>query len=369
MNHSAARVLAVLALALLFIVPAVQASDHADPVFLNDPEANITGLFFFPHGDQMIMVLNVRRSTTKPAPFKLSQYEYVVNFDFHSKVEFDDEHRLRYGGAVPNSEGISPDATITIHLNDDTTIRDKKVTGLQAPETFRWWSGLRDDPFIFPRFFGKNVISMVASIPMTAFPAGQQDFVIWGVTSKNGKQIDHVGRSNRTQLGRFDFLNTLPPKEHVAAIMKQMKKLDPYFKCLRKYKLTTPIANLTMPTLGIRKYDFAPDVMIYSTRYPPGFPNGRRLEDDIVWKTCEFGDCDLYELAFTEGGFPRQTVNDKPLLADFPFMAAPWPDKAELPPPVSFWRVGIWILLALILWHLLWFWFGIWYCRRRRRAA
>ena len=50
-------------LALLALAPrAVEASDHADPMILEDPDANITGLFFFPKGDQMILILNVRRA-------------------------------------------------------------------------------------------------------------------------------------------------------------------------------------------------------------------------------------------------------------------------------------------------------------------
>jgi hypothetical protein len=343
---------------LVSFAPAALASDHADPIFLSDPEANITGLFCFPHGDQLVLILNVRRSTTKGTPFPLAPYEYDINIDTHSEVTYDDENRARYGGKVTNPEGISADINIKIHLNDDITFKDVAYTGLKDTKGITTWSGLRDDPFIFPRFFKVNVISLVFSIPQSALPPGRQDFLLWGVTSKNGKEIDHVGRSNRTQLGRFYFINTLPPNQHVAAIMKEMKKTDAITKWLKKYDLTTPLGNGYSMLLGIRKYDLAPDVMVYTTRYPPGFPNGRQLTDDIVAKTCETGDCDLQELSFTEGNWPRAVINDKPFSPNLPFEADPWPVKTpEKALPVSFfWHVGIWLLLIVLLIAALYTW-------------
>jgi hypothetical protein len=363
----------VLVLAAMLLAPLAEASDHADPIFLESNESNITGLFFFPHDDQYILILNVRRATQKGAPFNLSPYEYAINIDWHSAITFDDENRARYGGKVTNPEGISPDVSIKIHLNDDTTIKDHVITGM-SDAGIRWWSGLRDDPFIFPRFFKRNVISMVMSVPKTSFPAGKQDWLLWATTSKGGKQIDIVGRSNRTQLGRFNFLNVLPPNQHVSAIMKEMQKQNRFLPFLQKYKLTTPLYNLFHMVLQIRPYDIAPDVMVFSTRYPPGFPNGRQLPDDIVLRTCMIGDCDLFELSYIEGTqFPRATVNDKPFLADFPFEADPWPDMAEKPGPVSFWRIGIWLLLLflliVVLWSWLWYRIGVRSCEKRVRVV
>jgi len=47
----------------LFLAPVgAFASDHADPTDLTDPNANITDLFFFPKGDQYILIFNVRRA-------------------------------------------------------------------------------------------------------------------------------------------------------------------------------------------------------------------------------------------------------------------------------------------------------------------
>ena len=58
-------------------------------------------------------------------------------------------------------------------------------------------------------------------------------------------------------------------------------------------------------------------------------------------------------MAFIEGGWPRALVNDKPFLADWPFLAEPYPDSAEAAPPSrSIWPyiIEIVILFALVNW-------------------
>ena len=170
---------ALMLLAALFaFTPSLRASDHADPTNLTDPNANITGLFIFPKGDQYILIFNVRRSLTNPKPYDLSRYEYVVNIDLTSPVAFESAaDRARYGGTIVVPEKLHTDASITVHLIDDTTLKDISFAGLKGADRIRLFTGVRDDPFVFPRFFNMNVISMVMSIPMTSFPAGQQDFI------------------------------------------------------------------------------------------------------------------------------------------------------------------------------------------------
>src|SRR3954454_5915942 len=230
--------LAVLGLVacLLALTPsALRASDHADPMNLTDPNANITDLFLFPKGDQLILIFNVRRALTNPRPYKLSDYKYVVNFDLTTPVSFDNtEDRMRYGGTVITPEKLHADASITVLLNDDATLKEITPRGLKT-EISKVFAGVRDDPFIFPRFFKKNVIAMVMSIPMSAFP-GQQDFILWGNTYKGDKQFDHVGRSIRSQLPRFEALNTLQPKDHVAELMKLQKKWGDISDWLKSFK-------------------------------------------------------------------------------------------------------------------------------------
>src|SRR5215475_8122706 len=126
MKLSAGRaVLALTLLAFLSVVPmVVRASDHADPLNLTDPFANITDLFFYPKGDQYILIFNVRRALTASQPYDLSPYEYRVNFDLTTPTTFDSaEDRARYGGTITTPDRLHPDATITVRLNDNTTLK------------------------------------------------------------------------------------------------------------------------------------------------------------------------------------------------------------------------------------------------------
>ncbi len=348
---------------LVACLPA-QGSDHADPIKLKRLEAGITGLFAFPNEDKLVVILGVRRALTESPPFDLKPYTYRIHMDLDTAVSFENkEDQNRYGGTVLKPEKIHSKVTIEIRLNDDTTVREKTFAGLNNPDSIRLWTGIRDDPFIFPRFFGTNIVAMVMEIPFTSFPENQQDFILWATSSRKGRQIDHVGRANRTMLPRFDFLNKLPPSEHVAALHKRHD--DP--------GLVQDIARTEiMPLFALRQYDFAPDVMIFTRRFPAKFPNGRLLTDDVAALTCQQGDCLLWELSFADSDdYPRKEVNDKPFLDAFPYLAEPWPTKPVSPTPgltgKNKTKLVLIILLVVVLFLLPWILY--WKCRRNLKSA
>jgi hypothetical protein len=255
--------------------------------------------------------------------------------DLHTNVTVDNkDERARYGGSIVNPEGIKEDVAIKIRLKNDSTLNTVKYDGLQNTEHIRLFTGVRDDPFIFPRFFKRNAIVMVLSIPFASFPKDQRDWILWGTSTriKDGVQIDHVGRSNRSQQGRFDFLNTLHPSRHVAAIKAHNQTRMQIEKTLMQY--LPPLVNAYQPLFKLRPYDNFPDVMIYTNQYPIGFPNGRKLTDDVAALTCDQGDCALVEGAYIDSPqYPRATVNDKSFLKEFPYLAEPWPTSPPPAPP------------------------------------
>ncbi|MBP1851561.1 hypothetical protein [Rhizobium halophytocola] len=350
--------LATVALLVLGLSPSARASDHADPTNLMGPESNITGLFLFPKDDRLILIFNVRRALTVPAPYSLEPYLYEIKLDLSTPVDFTDPaNTARYGGTVSEPAKLHADATIRIRLNNDASLKSVEYEGLENTGDIRSFFGVRDDPFTFPRFFGVNVVSMALSLPRNAFPDGQQDFILWGTTSRDGEQIDHVGRSIRTQLPRFGFLNTIAPDRQVPALVEHSARTTKIYNFLKGNKewWSAAFGELMETTFLLRKYDNQPDVMIYSDRFAPGYPNGRQLGDDVVAQTCAFGDCLLQDIAFIEGGFPRSTVNDKPFLPDFPYLAEPWPDKAPPAPPtrsLTPYLVVIAIIFILLSWVL-----------------
>jgi hypothetical protein len=324
----------LLSLVLLFFPKGLNSSDHADPVILEVLESGITDLYAFPEGDQLIVMLNVRRALTAPPPYQLEPFEYAIYMDVHSEVTFDNPaEKARYGGTIKKPDAIKEDVTIKIRLKNDATLNSVKYDGLQNPDRIKLVTGVFDDPFIFPRFFRRNTIAMILSIPFSSFPNKDgMDWILWGTSTrlKDGVQIDHVGRSNRTQVGRFEFLNTLHPSRHVAAIKEHNETRERIEKFLME--CFPPLVNAFQPLFKIRPYDYFPDVMIYTKRDKPRFPNGRKLEDDVALLTCMEGDCPLVESSYIDSAkWQRDTSNDKPFLKEFPYLAAPWPAPEPKP--------------------------------------
>jgi hypothetical protein len=246
-------------------------------------------------------------------------------------------------------------------LNDDATVKTYKIDGIYNGQPvlggplregeINIRASIFDDPFIFPRFFRTNVIGIVVSIPLDRFPAGQRNYVLWATASKNGKLIDHVGRSQRTQLPRFDHLNTLPPSQHVADLNRRHENpglLDDFMR------------TFLSPLFGRRPYDAAPDVIVFTRDRETKFPNGRKLDDDVAALIAQTGDTQLWEAAYMEDNrYPRVTKNDgefkidektkkrvrnpdgsfeeyslKPFSTDFPYLAGPWTvDQRAAAPP------------------------------------
>ena len=380
--QSRVRRLAASLLGAAFVVafaPAF-ASDHADPVVLEDPETNLTDLFFFPDGNNYVLIFDVRRNLTDAPPYDLKDDSFTVNIDLHSQVTYDNAaDRARFGGTIVRPSEVGADATIEIRLNDDGSLKESKIAGLAGQDAIRIWSGVRDDPFIFPPFFKKNTIATVMSIPVSSFPPGRQDFLLWATTEHDGKQVDHVGRSIRTQLPRYTSLlgspniNVTAPKDQVAAIDETAKGREKVTKIINRYTQLAPILPVWQTTLEMRAFDLmTPDVMVFTTRFPAGYPNGRLLTDDVVSLTCKVGDCLLVELAQRTGIWPQPTMNDKPFSATFPYLADPWPSSPEPAPTAkSIVPLVIFIvLLLLLIFTVIPFWIGYrWGWKRCRRAA
>jgi hypothetical protein len=113
-------------------------------------------------------------------------------------------------------------------------------------------------------------------------------------------------------------VNTLPPSQHVAATKAHNQTRMRIEKTLMQY--LPPLVNAYQPLFKIRPYDDFPDVMIYTNQYPIGFPNGRKLTDDVAALTCDQSDCALVEGAYIDSpAWSRAMVNDTAFLNEFPY--------------------------------------------------
>ncbi len=372
------------------------ASDHADPVdplMIRSTTGGLTGLFVFPtkdrqrsdidpetgdrvplidpdRADGLAIVLCVSRGLAENPPFEdLDDYTYKIFIDWNSDVVINDstdgsasseEERAtaRYGGLVTRPDRIAESVVIAMQIEEsaeDFLEQTARLVGESDAEDLElskddWYVGVRDDPFIFPQFFGTNVIAMVVHIPYNQLPTDRRRFLIWATSERHGAQIDIVGRAQRTQLPRFDLLNTLHPSKHVRVIEEAIHNPG---------LVQDLMGFLIPPEFMFRPFDSRPDVLIFSKDHPVGYPNGRRLEDDVAKLACEQGDCQLFELSFAEPRSPRSslharyvggrpTANDKPFLDSFPYLAEPWTDPTPTDPPALSYR-NLVLLIFLIL--------------------
>lgn len=369
---------AILAVAsFLTVLPTPSfASDHADPMTLNvfkvqpDPEANITDLHAFIDGENLVVSLCARRALRpdQVGGLELDGYRFRISMDFHPPVRFatdpppsgsnannaranqERSQQALYGGIIDKPEDITPEVTLEFGMSlvkdpvngeqSQAKLTQLNIQGLSgaqnivseekvvdgkvaipanafAPGQINVQTGVFDDPFIFPRFFRRNVVGVVTSIPLKLLPQRDQPVLLWATThGKDGKQIDHVGRSLRTQLPRFGYLNVLAPSGHNAAITKVHAGPTIVEDVSR---------TLIAPLIAHRHYDTFPDVMIYDLSKPARFPNGRALSDDVAKTLADAGETLLFELSYAESRqFPRAIANDKAFRPRFPYLAERW---------------------------------------------
>ncbi len=280
--------LAVLAAVLLAPPHPARGSDHADTpqlVSLGRHDARITDLFAFTRGDRLVLILN-----TNPAiPGSVVEYawaddlELQIAIDNDSEISFSDANaNAIFGGTIVNPAGIEEDITFDIDIHKGAP--RLKVKGIRGDykKDIRFFSGLRDDPFIRGPQIGKNVAAMVIELPLAAVLADSSAFLVWGTTRVDdivGQTAEFVGRSLRSQLPAFLALNDFHPSQHLSE-------------------------------LGL-----TPDVIIYDTNLPATFPNGRLLTDDVI---------DLVGVpALLASDAPFPSANDVPFLTGFPYLAPP----------------------------------------------
>lgn len=282
------RLRAIVVAGLAACLPgAASASDHGDTnalVAAGRHDARITDFYVFTRGPNLVLTMTILGEVPEPTNAFRFRSDVVYRFllDRGAEVRFDESEQTRlYGGTVADPSAIREDVVVEIRFADDGAHR-LDVSGLRpgTDSGLAFFAGVRDEPFIRSIVIGLNIAAIVVELPLRRVLAETDPPILlaWATTDVAGipGEQDELGaRAYRSMLPDGQGLNTLHPSLHS------------------------------------RTFGVAPDVVIFDTRRPAAFPNGRALTDDVV------------DLIGRPDGAPFPSANDVPFLDTFPYLAPP----------------------------------------------
>jgi hypothetical protein len=312
------------------------AADHLDaPLVKLDGRIDINDVYAFQSPQDPNRAVLVM--TTHPAAGVISSTDYRPG----AKYEF----------LIDRNGDARPDATIQAMFSDVRegvqryTVRASGLgrsgviaTGVTGAVTTNGvvttFAGLRDDPFFFDLanfnngatfcgsglpvsdfFLGLNTNAIVLEVPRTWMGSGTLG--IWGRTVVSGQQVDRMGRPailtvfippNPFEMGSTDLGNLEDQFNRTQPADDQAKWRGEIVNTL----LALGNSQATADALA----DFLlPDVLTVDLSSSAGFPNGRRLADDVI--DVELG-------LITGGAITTDCVaNDSTFLSTFPYLGVP----------------------------------------------
>lgn len=305
-----------------------QAADHRDGPIFGPPGITITNsrrdlndvyAFVSPtNANNTVLILDVSpfAGATTPNSFDPA-IAFELKVDNNGDAVEDIRFRVTFG--PPDGNGIQQVTlrglpSTVFPANGGILARGNTRTNLPVVGGGTFRAGEQDDPFFFdsvgfnqllnggsfPRpvgtavnFFGPNVntLSMILEIQSSRLRSspGNPNIGVWAISDLNGQQIDRMGRpavntalippvprgSNITNPGpdvRTAFNAGLPKND--------LKAFGPYM--LKVLSSPTGLYKRTQnDAQGLVNF-LLPDILTFDTSSTAGFPNGRRLRDDVI---------------------------------------------------------------------------------------
>lgn len=333
----AASALGAMALGAL---PALGA-DHKDaPLSSSQARSDINDLYVFksagsPNGVVLAMTVNPLTTPADTANLRLDPdtlYEFKVDTNGDAVADISYKITATGTGSVQDvtvrratgAEAIAPVNAGEVILSGKTSAGANVTT--VAADGRSLFVGPRDDPFFFDltafnaglaftspgndTFAGTNITGIVLEVPQ----APSQSLGVWATTSKNGQQIDRMGRPAVATV-------FIPPLAYLGDTSPSQKDL---------YNATSPnsdearfqdVLDATLDTLQSPNKDLLsdvllPDVLTVDLSMPIAYLNGRGLADDVI-------DGSLKLVTGNDAASDGVAANDKSFSSTFPYMAAP----------------------------------------------
>jgi hypothetical protein len=364
--------------AMASVATTVSGADHRDsPINISNPTADINDVYAFRNGNNLVIAISANPLIAPSDNVSRGFFDPAVQFQIHIDRTGDvsDDALVTIRGTtnpariVIDHPGPSFEATVTPPQSTTPVITDK--------DGIKIFAGLRDDPFFFDltgfqafianptaparglrpasagapadTFAGLNVFAIVVEVPITAVTgaanANTGTIKVWVSSSKNGARIDRMAiPAINTALipsAQKDAFNLASPINDAAtyrataqsSIEGLRRAVDPLFN-----GPTTqdggPLGYLFPAQVAAA---VIPDVVTINFAQPVQFPNGRRLQDDVI-------DIDLgliLNRGAANGISDGVNANDKAFLTAFPYLADPHtPPAPAAPAPVTPPRTG-----------------------------
>lgn len=350
------------------------AADHRDsPVVDDDPAADINDVYMFRDpADKTKLVLVLSTYPLENPRFATSyQYDpdviFQIGFDVDGNGTFERNVTAKFS---PLSNGAGSLQTVTVTLpGGKTATGNVTQPTIQAPEPvptiinqngIKVFAGPRDDPFFFDligfsrvvakinatsinggkgqadptlfthkdSFAGFNVQTLVIEAPVVDFVGYKTKFGISAFSyRKVGPKIRNDARTITFDSVKYESVDRMGnPAVNTAFISPALK--DGFNTAAPKNDATSyqSVVLASLKKYGTNKANtnilasiVFPDTLKFDVSKPDGFPNGRRLQDDVI-------DTEL-QLVFNQklGGSFGDGVdaNDRSFLKRFPFVAQP----------------------------------------------
>jgi Domain of unknown function (DUF4331) len=324
-----------------------QAADHLDAPGLTPPggsiQSDITDLYAFraPNPANTVLVLNV--NGVLPGNFTFGRgipgvgntkgILYNFNIDNNGDAITDVNLRVRFG--QPADDGSQPfevrrNGKLLISMDEGRSTAFGAAPNIVTEGDVKAFAGRRDDPFFFDLaaflghnvgdptatrsfcdsgktdfFAGRNVSSIVLELPSSMLTGDSSSIGVWASTNAGDTQIDRMGRP---------AINTVFNHGEDKNVFNAGDPVNDWRDFGASFVSTLTATGAANPS-GLAHF-LLPDILTFDTASSSGFPNGRRLSDDVIDT----------ELNLITGGAVTQgdcIANDSTFSGSFPYVGSP----------------------------------------------
>lgn len=368
LGGSALAVIGIALLAFAVLGMRAEGADHRDsPSVEGDAGADITDVYAFrspTNANNLVVALNVN-PLTAPSANATTNFASGVDYRIH----------------VDNNGDLNADATVVVKFNGNdftvTGLGNTPITGKVTPAGsapmvtdaggIKIFAGLRDDPFFFDlaafksfvagpytpanglrpsgqtpadTFAGTNVSSIVIELPITALTgaanANTGTIKAWTSTARGNAQVDRMAiPAINTALipsASKNAFNQASPSGDVATYRPMAQAsvtgLRDAVKSVLPAEDGGPLGKLTPEQVAGA---LIPDVVTIDFSKDVVFPNGRRLQDDVIDAALGI----VLNRGGAKGVGDAINANDKAFLGTFPFLAEPFTAAAQASPTAT----------------------------------